>query len=151
MNGHPDTLDRRDHRTQQVLASDWPKDRYPNFTHGEIACKHCGALFINLEAMDSLQALRYRVGPLSVTSGYRCAEHPAEKGKAQPGAHWYGRAFDIGGLIGGRAHQVLKEAFDLGFTGIGVAMQGDKAGRFLHLDMIDPNQTHIWRPAVWSY
>ncbi len=36
--------------------------RWPNFSPAEIACRGTGAIRINSEAMDKLQALRDRLG-----------------------------------------------------------------------------------------
>jgi zinc D-Ala-D-Ala carboxypeptidase len=46
---------------------------------------------------------------------------------------------------GQQAHKLLKLAFELGFTGIGVNQK--TSGRFIHLDTL----TEAPRPNVWSY
>jgi len=91
--------------------------------------------------MEALQALRDRVGPLQVTSGYRCPNHPAERGKTAPGAHSIGKAADIIPLKASK-YDVMKEAFDIGFVGIGLE------NTFIHVDMGHP---YAARPAVWKY
>ena len=51
---------------RDVPANAW---RWPNFSAAEIACRGTGAIKINTEAMDKLQALRDRLGkPLIVRS-----------------------------------------------------------------------------------
>ena len=95
--------------------------------------------------MDLIQQLRYEVGPLNVTSGYRCPQHPIEAAKQAPGSHSTGTAVDIA-VSGSRALAVLSGALGLGFTGIGVKQKGPHAKRFIHLDRA-PSQ----RPMLWSY
>jgi uncharacterized protein YcbK (DUF882 family) len=122
---------------------DW--GRYPNFKEPEFACKHCGKTEMEPDFMHRLQSLRSRYKkPMTITSGYRCPDHPIEKAKAFPGPHSTGKAADVA-VQGGEAHRLLSIAFELGFTGIGVQQKGDK--RFIHLDTVTDGQ----RPTVWSY
>lgn len=115
---------------------------YPNFTEAEFRCRHCGKQEMKPEFMERLQALRnaYRQ-PMPITSGYRCPDHPVEKAKPTPGMHATGLACDVG-LQGAEAHELLRMAMQLGFTGIGVQQKG--ASRFIHLDL----RQH---PTIWSY
>ncbi len=95
--------------------------------------------------MNKLQALRSAYGkPMTITSGYRCSKHPIEAKKAKPGAHASGCACDIA-VVGADAHRLLKLAFQMAFTGIGVQQKGN--GRFIHLDTLEGGL----RPSVWSY
>ena len=97
------------------------------------------------EFLSKLQELRNRYGkPMRVTSGYRCPDHPIEAKKSTPGAHASGCACDIG-VEGADAHALLKIAFELGFSGIGVQQKG--SGRFIHLDTLKSTT----RPMLWSY
>jgi uncharacterized protein YcbK (DUF882 family) len=81
---------------------------------------------------------------MRITSGFRCAQHPIEAKKIKPGAHSSGCACDVG-VEGQDAYQLLKLAFELGFTGIGVQQKG--SSRFIHLDTLEQPP----RPNVWSY
>jgi zinc D-Ala-D-Ala carboxypeptidase len=120
---------------------DWSK--YPNFKASEFACQHCQADGIKPEFMDQLQALRNTYGKgMRITSGYRCANHPIEAKKAQPGAHASGLAADIA-VEGADAHRFLQLALNAGFKGIGVQQKG--SGRFIHLDLLTEY------PRLWSY
>jgi zinc D-Ala-D-Ala carboxypeptidase len=120
-------------------------DLYPNFKKSEFDCTHCGKNSMTPEFMGKLQALRNAYNkPMRITSGYRCPQHPIEAKKAAPGAHASGCAADIG-VEGRDAYQILRQAFLLGFTGIGVQQKG--SGRFIHLDTIENGP----RPNVWSY
>ena len=50
--------------------------RWPNFSPAEIACRGTGQLKLHPAALDTLQALRDRLGkPLIVRSAYRSPEH----------------------------------------------------------------------------
>jgi uncharacterized protein YcbK (DUF882 family) len=95
--------------------------------------------------MHRLQILRDRFKkPMTITSGYRCPQHPIEATKSAPGPHSTGMAADIG-VQGADAHRILSIALDMNFKGIGVQQKGDK--RFLHLDDL----TDGARPTIWSY
>lgn len=123
---------------------DWNK--YPNFKAAEFKCSHCGGEGIRAELLDKLQAMRTEYGrPMTITSGYRCPQHPVEAKKTTPGAHALGMAADIG-VQGGEAHRILALAFKHGFNGIGVQQKG--SGRFIHVDVCT---SELPRPSVWSY
>jgi zinc D-Ala-D-Ala carboxypeptidase len=118
---------------------------YPNFAAAEFNCTHCGKNAMKPEFLSRLQELRTAFGkPMRVTSGYRCPLHAMEAKKASPGAHASGLAVDIA-VDGTAAYEVLRLAFAMGFTGIGVNQKG--GGRFIHLDTM----TGSPRPNVWSY
>ena len=93
------------------------------------------------EYMDFIQRLRYRIGPIRITSGYRCPNHPEEQKKTLPGSHSNGTASDNIPLECGK-YEFIKEAMDLGAIGIGVA------NTFIHTDIEHP---HAGRPALWKY
>jgi uncharacterized protein YcbK (DUF882 family) len=122
---------------------DW--NDYPNFSASEFDCTHCGENHMKAVFLEKLQQLRTKRGKsMRVTSGYRCPEHPIEARKEKPGAHASGEAADIA-CDGQEAYELLKLAFELGFTGIGVSQKG--SARFVHLDTIEGSP----RPNVWSY
>jgi len=121
---------------------------WENFSIEEFACKHCGENKIEKELVDKLQLLRSDVGfPFKITSGYRCADHPIEKVKSEPGTHALGLAADVF-LRGEQALEVISKATDYGFTGIGINQKGN--ARFIHLDISKDSQGRP-RPHVWSY
>ena len=122
---------------------------YPNFSKEEFTCKHTGKNEMKPEFMSMLQELRNRYGkPIRITSGYRDKTHPIEAKKSNPGAHATGQAADIG-VDRGEAYEILRLAFEIGFTGVGIQQKG--GGRFIHLDNIEPDTKDFLRPTIWSY
>lgn len=100
----------------------------------------CNGYEVQQWALDKLQEVREAAGrPLTVTSGYRCKDHPSEARKASPGHHNFGTAFDIAVNGGAERHELIKLGIEHGATGIGVAKT------FVHLD---------WRGGqamAWEY
>lgn len=119
------------------------------FTSDEMKCSHCGEEHMDAAFMMKLNQLREEFAkPMTVTSAYRCEDHPIEARKTRPGAHSTGRAVDIA-VDREAAFQLLDLAMDGGlFTGIGVQQKG--SGRFLHLDDLDADEGYT-RPTIWSY
>ena len=121
---------------------------YKYFSMDELKCQHCGEQGMDEEFMIKVEALRHDLGfPFSVTSAYRCKDHRIERMKKTPGAHASGHAIDIA-VRGEQAHQLLKKAFSIGISGIGVSQKG--ASRFIHMDDLEDNMNQP-RPWVWSY
>jgi uncharacterized protein YcbK (DUF882 family) len=119
--------------------------KWTNFTREEFACQcGCGTNEIQDAVIDFCQELRDTLGtPLTVSSGYRCPEHPIEAAKAKPGTHARGLAADL--LVShGDARKVLKAALELNRGGVGVHQRGD--GRFIHVD-VDPSRVNL----LWTY
>lgn len=114
-----------------------------NFKDSEWRCK-CGCN--QPHKMDSgtmlkVQALREIYGkPLTLTSAWRCKNHPSESRKKSPGQHNKGAAVDIAVTSGNMAYKLIKIALtDLGCKGFAVG------NGFVHLD---------WReatPVTWKY
>lgn len=61
--------------------------------HGEYCCGHSAP--IDTILVEKLQILRQLLGPLIVTSGFRCIVHNAEIGGEEDSEHTKGRAADI--------------------------------------------------------
>jgi len=120
------------------------KSKY--FTEKERGCQcgNCGrSQGMKQEIVDMFDDLREMCGfPLRMTSGFRCPLHSKNPG----GSHGAGEAGDIG-VSRSEAYFVLKYAFILGFTGIGVKQHGD--GRFIHLDK--SSNVKALRPTIFSY
>ena len=136
-------------QTIEYTSDNWPSARWPNFVIHEVSCTHCEQTVLDPTAMDKLQRLRDQVGPISLTSAYRCPDHPVESAKKAPGSHSLGKAFDLP-CRGELAYAILQAALSIGFSGIGIAQSGEN--RFIHLDCIDHlDQYHSPRPTIWSY
>lgn len=118
-------------------------DLFANFTEEEMACRHCGEFGVTAGLMEALQDLRNLTGPLVVSSGYRCKDHPVEIVKKAPGtgSHCRGLAVDIVCKNSSKRHQILKAAMPT-WSGVGVS------SKFIHLDRGHPEAT---RPALWTY
>lgn len=124
---------------------DWNPLETPHFTFAEMGCTcmNCdGSAKMDHGFMLRLQDIRDAVGPLSITSGYRCPDHPAEKRKDKPGAHQQGRAADIGTSNAAQRFKILEAALNSGMIGIGTAMS------FIH---VDDGHEYAARPAMWNY
>lgn len=123
--------------------------RWPNFTEQDLKCKHTGTENPNVEEftelMDAVQELRtWACVPFVVTSGYRAPTHPTEaRKKLGPGQH--SRAAIDFRIPTRYCHEIVKKAFQMGFTGIGINLKGKHGGRFLHLDK------RTSAPRIWSY
>lgn len=106
---------------------EWP---WKNFKPSEIACKHCGEIYIDPASMDALQTLREAWGkPISINSGHRCPAHNKAVGGTVNSQHLK-IAFDC---LCSREQQAafLQAAVAAGFSG-----RGRYPSRgFVHLDM----------------
>lgn len=132
---------RVDHYTQ-VQGDDLAtfKERWPNFSPRELACKGTGKLVIDADSLDRLQALRNKLGvPLNVTSAYRSPEHNRAVGGAKRSMHMQARAFDIS-MVNHDPEQFEAAAEDLGFRGIG---HYPAPRNFMHIDTRE-------NPARWN-
>lgn len=95
----------------------WP---WRHFTPKEIACKHCGEMYLDEHAMDCLERLRAAWGqPIVLNSAHRCVAHNSSEavGGAKNSQHLK-IAFDC------RCPKNQQAAFadaaeQAGFTGIG--------------------------------
>ena len=105
--------------------------RWPSFSPAEIACRGTGAIKINTEAMDKLQALRDRLGkPLIVRSAYRSPEHNRVVGGAPASKHMQGTAFDIA-MTNHDPVAFEAAARAVGFLGFGYYPRSG----FMHIDL----------------
>ena len=124
---------------------------YKHFTLDELKCK-CGCDEVSMDPkfMRTLEALREVYGrPMTISSAYRCTEHPIERSKRVPGAHTTGSAVDVQ-VFGKDALELLRLAQEVGIHGIGISQAGARKNRFLHLDMAPATDTRP-RPWLWSY
>jgi zinc D-Ala-D-Ala carboxypeptidase len=115
--------------------------QYKYFKTEEFACKETSENEIKPEFIMRLDALREVCKfPFTITSGYRSPNHSVERSKPNGGGtHTKGIAADIRVSGGAQRYLIQKKAYELGFTGIGVAKT------FVHLDIRDDT------PVSWVY
>ena len=117
------------------------KKMFKYFNKDEFICQETGENRIEEEFILCLDELREACCfPFTITSGYRSPQHSIEIGKATPGTHAQGIAADIAVFNGVQRYNLIKNAIQLGFNGIGVA------SGFVHVD------TRVTdTPVIWTY
>ena len=127
-------------------------DLSTNFSMDEFACRDgCGLgteqehydVYGWPQMIDDLETIRSSLGvPIFIESGLRCEAHNRSEGGVDNSAHMR-CAVDVrlGYFRGPNKYHLVKCAFELGFTGIGLAKT------FAHLD----RDTVKARPAIWIY
>ena len=111
------------------------------FRLDEFDCQVTGENRMELEFLQQLDNLRLACGfVFIINSGFRHpTKHPIEAAKQVPGTHAQGIAADIRITTAAERHCIVKEAMQLGFTGVGVAKD------FIHVD------TRGTPPVMWLY
>ena len=113
---------------REVPESLW---RWPDFSPAEIACRGTGRLKLHPEALDTLQALRDRLGkPLIVRSAYRSPAHNRAVDGAPRSKHMDGTAFDIA-MTNHDPVAFEAAAREVGFLGFGFYPRSG----FMHIDL----------------
>ena len=108
------------------------------FKISEFDCKHTGENKMYPPFLELLDELRGLCGfPFVITSGYRSENHPIEASKETPGYHSMGLAADIAAHDGASKYIIVKNAIQLGFSGIGID------DTFIHVDT-RPDISVIW-------
>ena len=119
------------------------------FTRAELSCSHCNECEMDQSFLDLIDRLRTAYDkPMSLSSAYRCIEHPVEVKKNKRGTHTYGRAVDVR-VSTGEAFKLLEIILTLPFSGVGFSQKGDHSTRFIHID--DLTGPDFVRPTIWSY
>lgn len=119
--------------TCESLLSTRPRAAWcwPRFSPAEIAWRGTGAIKINTEAIDKLQALRDRLGkPLIVRFAYRSPRHNRAVGGAPASKHMLGTAFDIA-MSNYDPAAFAQAARAVGFLGFGTYPRSG----FMHIDL----------------
>jgi len=125
-----------------------------NFTNSELMCHcGCGEEEMDSEFMRMLQELRDQAGfAFRLSSARRCLKHNSavSSHSTKAGIHTYGKAVDIltGSVSTTKVLQLIKQAQNIGFTGLGLNLRGDRKSRFIHIDNRDSDFS---APAVWTY
>ena len=124
-----------------------------NFSHAEIACKcgRCrGAAKISPDLITRLQAMRDEVGPIRITSGVRCRQHPESQTRPTSshvpadlgdGEGRCGHAVDLAAVGSNRRFRLLDAALAAGFVRVGIGKT------FVHLD----NDHKKAQGVAWDY
>ena len=101
-------------------------------------CPETGEEGVLPSFVSRLDELRHRCGfPFVISSGYRSPRHPIESAKPSPGMHTRGIAADIVVHSATKRGIIMKNALDLGFTGVGVYKT------HMHVD-VRPGDLKIW-------
>jgi len=124
-----------------IAGVSWDAARWPNFTPAEIACRCCGEVYLDPEALDALQKLRGLIGgPLRISSGHRCERRNRQVGGATHSVHRL-LAFDIELGVYARG-SVLALARDAGFRRFGLMLSA------IHVDTHPVDSAHA---VMWTY
>ena len=122
----------------------WHED-WCNFTPDEFRCSCCNRLEISSDIMDLLQKARNELGPLSITSAYRCPSHNnSVSSTGEAGPHTTGKALDIA-VKNSQHRKQLIDWFATKVTGLGIAKS------FIHIDNLTADDGFDMRPNAWKY
>ena len=124
--------------------SEW-KEEWKNFVLDEFKCSCCSEVKVDAAMIDLLQEARNELGPLSITSAYRCSTHNSNVSKTGPnGPHTTGKAVDIS-VKDSQHRKQLITYFAPKVTGLGIAKS------FIHVDLLDEEDGFEMRPNSWVY
>jgi uncharacterized protein YcbK (DUF882 family) len=122
---------------------DW-KEKWVNFSYDECKCSCCGLVDVSSDLLDLLQEARNELGPLQITSFYRCPSHNDSVSSTGPtGPHTTGRSCDLH-VSNSQHRKLLIDYFASKVTGLGIAKT------FIHIDII-PQSELPNRPNCWLY
>ena len=122
---------------------DW-KEKWVNFSYDECKCSCCGLVDVSSDLLDLLQEARNELGPLTITSFYRCPSHNDNVSSTGPnGPHTTGKSVDIH-VSNSQHRKKLIDYFTNKVTGLGIAKS------FIHIDIICPEELSN-RPNCWLY
>ena len=125
-------------------SGDWDPN-WENFKPEEFECQHCQELKIHAGLMNLIQKARGELGPLSITSGYRCGVHNAQVSKTGiEGPHTTGKAVDISVRDSQHRKQIITYFAPI-VTGLGIAKS------FIHIDLLSEEDGFEMRPNSWVY
>jgi uncharacterized protein YcbK (DUF882 family) len=119
-----------------------------HFTAAEFACPcpDCAINYIDYDLVNKLELLRVALGPLKITSGYRCPSHNKTVGGVPDSAHQAGMAADV------QPVHISKEAIDALFEKSTELFDNIGDGRrlyFVHVDVRAPKPNGVKR--TWTY
>ena len=109
-----------------------------------LACSCCGVKGMEPAFLELLDHIREEVGPMTVTSGYRCKKHNAAvSSTGENGPHVHGRAIDIKANSDQR-YRILAAAMKQGINRFGIA------NSFIHLDSLG-ELDGFPEDRIWTY
>ena len=124
--------------------SEW-KDEWKNFVLDEFKCSCCSKVKMDAAIIDLVQNARNELGPLSITSAYRCPSHNASvSSTGEAGPHTTGHALDIS-VKDSQHRKELIDYFATKVTGLGIAKS------FIHIDNLTADDGFEMRPNAWKY
>ena len=124
--------------------SDW-KEKWKNFNLDEFKCSCCGLVDIHSNLLDLLQTARNVIGPITITSAYRCPEHNnSVSSTGLSGPHTTGKSVDIH-ISNSQHRKKLIDYFTSKVTGLGIAKT------FIHIDLLTSEDGFDMRPNCWIY
>lgn len=110
-----------------------------DFSIEEFKCPCCDVCKMDETFIAMLQDFReIWIKPMHINSGFRCPKHNAEMSGSMHSQHLLGKAADIR-VVPEDRYAMIQLAFELGFTGIGLATN------FIHLD------SRVGKPSIWKY
>ena len=122
---------------------DW-KEKWVNFSLEEFKCSCCGSVDIHSDLLDILQTARNIIGPIQITSAYRCPSHnDSVSSTGQSGPHTTSKAVDIH-VSNSQHRKQLIDYFGPKVTGLGIAKT------FIHIDILTSDEVPH-RPNCWLY
>ncbi len=106
----------------------WPATRWPTFKPCEFACPCCGAFYMHVASINTIQAARGHLGrPMRINSAHRCLIHNAHVGGAPKSQH---KKIDFDVSVRGHDRFAVAEALKkAGFTTFGFYRS------FIHTDI----------------
>ena len=124
--------------------SDW-KEEWKNFNLDEFKCKcGCGNVSVYSDLLDLLQTARDIIGPMQITSAFRCNEHnDSVSSTGLSGPHTTSKAVDIH-VSNSQHRKQLIDYFTNKVTGLGIAKT------FIHIDILTSDEVPH-RPNCWLY
>jgi hypothetical protein len=123
---------------------DW-KEKWVNFNLDEFKCKcGCGHVSVHSDLLDLLQTARDNIGPITISSAYRCPDHNDKvSSTGLSGPHTTSKAVDIH-VSNSQHRKQLIDYFTNKVSGLGIAKT------FIHIDIISPEELSH-RPNCWLY
>jgi zinc D-Ala-D-Ala carboxypeptidase len=124
--------------------SEW-MEKWKNFNLDEFKCQcGCGHVSVHSDLLDLLQIARNVLGPITITSAYRCPDHnDSVSSTGLSGPHTTSKAVDIH-VSNSQHRKQLIDYFAKKVTGLGIAKT------FIHIDIISKEEL-AHRPNAWIY